>query len=302
MTPDIAPADPHPRPPRFDVPSPAWDCHAHVFGPVGRFPYAARREYTPPDQPLAAYLRMLDAIGVRHGVLSQPSVYGDDNRCLLDALRAAGGRLRGIVVADVLAMDDARLEALTADGVRGVRINMALPGGLPVALLDDVGARLRGSGWHLEIVLDKVGSLPALIPALRRAAVPVVIEQMGSVRVAAGPAPAGFAELAGLLRDGAVWAKISHPYKISAAPPAYRDTVPLARELVAAAPTRLLWGSDWPHPRVPGPMPNDGALLDLLYDWIDGDRAIAETILCRNPAQLYGPHAGGGRTDEEGTT
>jgi len=270
------------------MPRAAWDCHAHVFGPNRRFAYAPNAQYRSPDQPGADYLRMLDAVGIQYGVLSQPSVYGDDNACLLEALRVSNGRLRGVVVADVLALGDAELEAMTALGVRALRINLALPGGLSITRLADLSARLQEIGWHVEIVLDRIDSVRSLLPALRSGSVPIVIEQMGSIRAADGLACAGFADLIGLLRDRAVWVKLSHAYKISTVPPAYEDTLPYAQALVAAMPSRLLWGSDWPHPRVPGPMPDDGVLLDLLLNWVNRDMGLVEAILCTSPETLYG--------------
>ena len=110
--------------PKIPTPPKACDTHAHVFGPGSRFPYAETRSYTPPDAPLQKYLHMLDTLGVERAVLVQPSVYGTDNTAMLDAMKAAGGRLRGVaVVAEDVS--DEELGKLDAAGVRGVRLPQA---------------------------------------------------------------------------------------------------------------------------------------------------------------------------------
>lgn len=285
--PTCAGPDPRPRRPEFAVPLGACDCHAHVFGPAARYAYAADRAYTPPDAPIAAYLAMLDAVGLDRGVLVQPSVYRCDNACLLDALAAAGGRLRGVVEIDPRSLTDAAAEAWTRLGVCGVRMNMAVSGGLPLSDMEAIAARLAELGWHLDLIVDRVERLAEIAGRLRVLPVPLVIEQMGRIKGGQPLETPGFRALLALLGEGNTWVKLSHAYHISLAGPPYADTTPFARALAAAAIGRLVWGSDWPHPMLHGPMPNDGALLDLLASWLP-DAAARRAVLVDNPAQLYG--------------
>lgn len=285
--PTCAGPDRNPRPPRLASPAGATDCHAHVFGPSARFAYTAARAYTPPDSTVMDYLAMLDALGLARGVLAQPSVYGDDNSCLVDALEASGGRLRGIVVADPRKLSDRTVETWSRAGVCGIRLNMVVGGGLPLDEIEAMAGRLTEIGWHLDIILDTSARLAELRPRLERLHVPLMIEQMGRVKGGEPLDSPGFQALLALLRGGNSWVKLSHAYHISAGGPPYADTTRFARAIVAAAPDRAVWGSDWPHPMLDGPMPNDGTLLDLLADWVPdaGQRA---RVLTDNPARLYG--------------
>lgn len=276
-----------PRPAAFVLPKESCDCHAHVFGPAARYPYAAARAYTPPDSPLGDYLALLDAVGLDRGVLVQPSVYRSDNSCLLDALSAAGGRLRGVVEIDPRALDDATAEAWTRLGVCGVRMNMAVSGGLPLSDLEAIAARLAELGWHLDLIVDRVERIAEVADRLRTLPTPLVIEQMGRIKGGQPLETPGFRALLALLREGNTWVKLSHAYHISTAGPPYADTTPIARALAETATDRLVWGSDWPHPMLQGPMPNDGALLDLLAAWVP-DLLQRQAVLVDNPARLYG--------------
>jgi len=279
--------DPRPRPPAIPLPAGACDSHAHVFGPAARFAYAARRSYTPPDAPVESFLAMLDAVGLARGALVQPSVYGDDNSCLLDALARSGGRLRGVVVADPRRLGDATVADWTAKGVRGIRINMVTPDGLPLGEMEGMAARLAEIGWHLDLITDSCERLLELEPRLRALPCALLIEQMGRIKGGMPVSTPGFQVLLRLLAERRTWVKLSHAYHVSTAGPPYADTLPLARACLAAAPERAVWGSDWPHPMLHGPMPNDGALLDLLAEWVP-DAAQRHAVLVDNPARLYG--------------
>jgi predicted TIM-barrel fold metal-dependent hydrolase len=278
--------DPAPRPPARPPPPGSWDCHAHVFGPASRFPYVAGRVYTPPDATLDAYLHVLDVLGLQHGLLLQPTVYGQDNACMIDALQRSNGRLRGVVVADPRRLSDDTIAQWTRAGVRGIRINMLAPPILPVDQIGAITGRLAEIGWHLSLVPEDIDRLADLEPVLRRAACPVVIEQMGHMQAERTEAP-GFTALLRLLADRDLWVKLSHPYQLKAAEAPYHIVGRLARSCVAAAPDRCVWASDWPHVMVDGDMPNDGFLLDLLDDWLDGDAALRQSVLADTPAALF---------------
>ncbi len=278
-------ADANPRGPKWAVTPGGWDTHAHVFGPRSRFPIGKERPYTSPDQVAADYLAMLDAIGLSHGVLVQPSVYGQDNACLLDALGSNPGRLYGVIDLDVLAVSDSVIEDLWNVGVRGVRVR---PAGHDRGWLADVAGRLHGTSWHLDLLIENVGDVADLAHMLRGVPVDMVIEAMGNPRAGQSVAEPGFQSLLDLLRDGTCWVKLSHAYHIDPDGVPYPATIPFARAIVQAAPHRAVWGSDWPHPMRANRMPNDGDLIDLLLPWA-GSVDLANQILCENPRVLYRP-------------
>jgi predicted TIM-barrel fold metal-dependent hydrolase len=272
-------------PPRFAVPDGACDTHAHVIGPADRFAMVANRSYTPPPAPAASYLGMLDSLRMARGVVVQISVYGTDNRCMVETLKAHPGRLRGVAV---VAPDvgDGELEALHAAGVRGIRINVLFGGGVAIDEMERLAARVAPLGWHIQLLID-ARNLPELGPRIAGLPVEVVIDHMGHMPVTAGVAHPGFQWLLRLLEDGKAWTKLSGAYRISQANAPFHDTLPFAQALVAAAAERCVWGSDWPHVAVDGPMFDTGSLLDLLPDWVP-DEAVRNRILVDNPARLYG--------------
>lgn len=265
-------------------PANAWDCHAHIVGPRHRYPLVASRSYTPVTADRAAYHEVLHTLGVERAVIVQPSFYGTDNRCTLDALRAEGGRWRGVVVIDP-DIDDAALRDMHALGVRGVRINCLFSGGVALDVLERTAERIRPFGWHIQLLID-ARTLPKLAPRLTQLGVALVFDHMGHVPTDAGIDDPGFQTLLRLLREGCCWAKLSGAYRISQQAAPYADVKPFARALIDAAPGRLVWASDWPHPAIAGAMPNDGTLLDLLTDWAP-DAGVRERILVSNPSRLY---------------
>jgi 2-pyrone-4,6-dicarboxylate lactonase len=277
--------DPAPRSAtRFAVPPGAIDTHAHVIGVPPAYPFVPRRLYTPPEAIPGAYLRMLDATGMPHGVLVQVSVHGTDNRLMVETLRANPARLRGVAVV-ALGLGDPAYAELQDTGVVGLRINVLYGGGVSLDDLARYGALCREMGWHLQLLLD-ARTLPELAPRLRALPVPFVVDHMGHLPASAGVDEPGFQTLVALVREGA-WVKLSGAYRLSDAGPPYADTIPFARALQAAAPDRCVWGSDWPHVATYGPMPNVGDLLDLLADWVP-DAAARWAVLVDNPRRLYG--------------
>ena len=287
MTPDCAGPHPHPHPPKHAAPRGAVDSHSHVFGPLAKFPYVTPRTYTPPQAPLASYLAMLDAIGVDHGVLVQPSVYGSDNSCMLDSLEQAQGRLRGVVVCDPRKLDAKTVDEWSRLGVCGIRLNMAVPGGLPLDEMEPMAQCLAELGWHLDLIVDNAERMAQVAPRLSKLRCVVCVEQMGRMKGGQPLTHPGFQGLLSLLREGKDYVKLSHGYHISTQGAPYADTTPFARALVQAAPDRLVWGSDWPHQVVHAPMPDDGDLLDLLAEWVP-DMAARHRVLTDNGARLYG--------------
>jgi len=279
-------------PPKVSLPPNACDTHAHVFGPSDRFPYADDRSYTPPDAPLAKYLGMLDALGFARGVLVQGSAHGHDNSAMLDALARQPDRPRGVAVADA-GISREQLAKWHRLGVRGLRFHhffrdgqLHYRGGVPLSAAQTLAPVMKEFGWHLQLWID-VKDLPDTIALLKSFDLPVVIDHMGRTDARAGTATAGFQSLLRAVGEGWCWAKLSGAHRLGSNAPDYPDARPFHEALVRANPDRLVWGGDWPHPRVEGEMPDAGHLLTLFQQWTP-DRAERHKILVSNPARLYG--------------
>ena len=283
----IAAPHPDPHPPRAFAPPPgACDAHCHVFGPAGRFPFAPTRRYTPPDAGVDDLRRLHDRLGLERAVLVQASCHGTDNAALVDALLQGKGRYAGVAMIDD-ATADAELDELHAAGVRGARINfVAHLGGAPdLPRFDRTVTRLAPRGWHVVLHFD-AADLPTYAGLLERMPCPYVIDHMARVDAGAGLDQEPFRALLRLLGDDRCWVKVSGAERLTAVgPPPYDDVVPYARAVIAAAPDRVLWGTDWPHPNVRH-MPDDGDLVDLLADFAP-DEATRSRILVDNPQRLY---------------
>jgi predicted TIM-barrel fold metal-dependent hydrolase len=260
-----------------------WDSHAHVIGDARLFPFANGRGYTPQPAPLESYLAMLDRHELAHGVLVQPSVYGNDHRCLIDALDRAGGRLFGIAVPSPDATR-ADLEALHQHGVRGVRCNIINPGGLAIAAVMSWSDVLRALGWHVEAQV-RLADVPETVNHLRGLGVPIVIDHMGRpTSVELDPDSGGAKALIDLVRAGECYVKLSAPYRASAVGPLWRDVARLARALVAADAGHCLWGSDWPHTDMPLPVTTDDVIA-ALAEWCPDEAS--RTLVTSSAARLF---------------
>jgi len=277
--------DPRPKRPALAAPTGSCDTHFHIFGPADRFAYQADRSYTPPDASVESYSHMCATLGIERHVIIQPSVYGTDNRCTLDAMQRLGPQCRAVAVIDESFTDD-DLAALDAAGVRGIRFNLLFLGGTGMESLENLSKRVAPRGWHVQLLLDG-RDLPDLAGRLRNLPLDIVIDHMGHAPASLGVDHPANRAMLDLVDGGRCWVKLSGAYRISAETVPYRDVLPLARALAEAGPERMLWGSDWPHPSITCPMPNDGDLLDLLADWVP-DPAARQKVLVDNPAALYG--------------
>lgn len=279
--------------PSFRAPPGACDAHFHVFGPASRYPYRdPKLRYQPPVAPLEEYLSTARKIGIERFVLVQPSAYGQDNACMLDAMRELGGRCRGIVDIDENAADG-ELDRLNAAGVRGVRINVSPvhppEAGLAQRLLpriDRLESRCAEIGWHLDFLLP--GWLTnELMDRLSRLKVDFTLAHFGMFLARDGVDQPGFRRLLALLRGGSgrCWVKLTGVYRMSQAP-GYADAAPMARALVEVAPDRLIWGSDDPHLSF-ADKTGTVSLFNLFGTWVP-DEANRRRILVDNPARLFG--------------
>lgn len=273
------------------LPRGACDCHCHVFGPAARFPYAEPRSYTPEDAPLEAYLALLDRLGFARGVLVQPSAYGRDNHAMLDALTREPARLRGVAVGGA-ELSRSTLKEWHAAGVRGLRVNEFRRDGKPYyqngVRFSDVAPLLPAMadlGWHLQLWVD-ARDLPELLPALAQSPVAVIVDHMGRMDYRHGTENSGFQALLRGVGEGQLWAKLSGTYRLGASAPDYAEAKPFHDALVAANPQNLVWGTDWPHPRPEGPVPDAARLLQVFLDWTSRQED-RQAILACNPARLY---------------
>ena len=278
--------DPDTRAPRWRPSPGACDAHCHVFGPADRFPYAPDRAYTPPDAPFEGLQRLHRILGIERAVIVHASCHGTDMAVTLDAIARANGAYRGVAVlkGDIT---DGELESLHAGGIRGVRFNFVKHlGGTPdLEVFDRVVARVERLGWHVVLHLD-AGDILEHAPRIAALRIPFVIDHMGRVRAKDGLEQAPFRRLLELMKNPLAWVKICGAERVSSAGAPFRDAVPFAQALLAAAPDRVLWGTDWPHPNISGDMPNDGDLVDLLAEITDDD-ALRRKVLVDNPTRLY---------------
>ena len=283
--------DPDTRRPRLAMPRGMTDCHCHTFEDPARFPLTTGRSYTPHPAPLEAYLKMCSVLGIERTVQVNSSAYGFDNSITLDIIARLGQhRARGVggIKPDTKAGE---LERLHAGGIRGIRLSTKVKGYGGTELIDALAARIKPFGWHLQLHFDRAAEIATLEQQLLKVPVPVVFDHFGRVRGGEGTGSPGFQALTRILRQrDDCWVKIASIYKVSqSGPPAYADMKPIAQELIALRPDRVVWGSNWPHPNEfgPEPSPNDGDLLDVFCDWVP-DAATRETILVANPIGLYG--------------
>ncbi|WP_118180964.1 amidohydrolase family protein [Paraburkholderia phosphatilytica] len=281
------PPDPNPIRPAEALPAGAWDAHCHVFGPGDIFPYAPDRSYTPPDAPLERLTQLHNFLGLSRGVIVQASCHGTDNTAMLDAIARSQGRYRGVAIVDGSVTDE-QLADLDRQGVRGVRFNfVAHLGGAPdLDVFDQVVHRIRHLDWHVVLHLDAQDIL-TYADRIERLQVPFVIDHMGRVRSESGLDQQPFRQLLELMRNPLAWVKVCGAERVSAGRRPFDDAMPFARTLIEAAPDRVLWGTDWPHPNISKDMPNDGELVDLMFRFCP-DAQLLEKLLVTNPARLYG--------------
>ncbi|MFQ5773043.1 MAG: amidohydrolase family protein [Kiloniellaceae bacterium] len=279
-SPQAAPAAPRPK---LVAPTGACDTHMHFYN--GKYPTAPSALIMPPDAWIDDYRKVQARLGLERVVVVQPTTYGTDNACQLEAMAAFGADARGVVVVDASA-SEAEIARLTRHGVRGARFQMLPGGAVPWDILEEVAARVHGFGWHIQLQMNgrEFAERAAL---LRRLPGTLVVDHVGRFMDPVPPDHPSFKVLLDLLDAGRCWVKLSAPYESSKdGPPRYADVAAEAKVLAAHAPERMLWASNWPHPGRTPP-PDDAAMLDLLLDWVE-DEAARTRILADNPAELYG--------------
>jgi len=269
--------EPH-SPTALTIPPNACDAHCHVFGPAHVFPFAENRAYTPPDSGIDQFEALQERLGLSRAVFVQASCHGTDNSAMVDAIGHGNGRYAGVAMIDE-SFSDADVGRLHEAGVRGTRFNfVAHLGGAPeLDVFWRIVERVVPFGWHIVLHFD-AKDLPSYAELLDRMPCPFVIDHMARVPTSDGIDQAP--------NDERAWVKISGAERLTAdGPPPYDDVVPFAQALIAAAPDRVLWGTDWPHPNVRH-MPDDGDLVDLVAAFAP-DEELRHRILVTNPEALY---------------
>jgi 2-pyrone-4,6-dicarboxylate lactonase len=283
------PPDPNPRQPKFTPPQGACDTHFHVFGPPHLFPYVENRRYTPPAAPIEHFLGMAAALGLTRGILVQPQVHCWDSASTLDAIAKGEGRLLGVVHANPN-LTEADHRKLHTGGVRGVRFNYIErnDGVFDAARLHHVISQVASLGWSVDLHIE-AEFLERHAELIRRIPLPVVIDHFANVHSRTGRDEARFNILHDLLGERHIWLKISGTDRLLSRGARYEEVVALAHAVIARAPDRIIWGTDWPHSNIyrHGQMPNDGDLLNMLVDFAP-EEDVRRKILVDNPARLFG--------------
>jgi D-galactarolactone isomerase len=270
--------------PRLPVPPGTCDTHMHLY--ADRYPRAAGTKPPPAGADVAAYRVVMARLGLQRVVVVQPSAYGTDNACTLDAVAELGDCARAVVVVTPTT-SEAELARLHAAGARGARFFMMAGAPQGWDALAPVAARIAPLGWHVQLQFDGT-ELPAREAAIRALPCAVVIDHIGRFHPPVPPERQPVRALLRLLESGRVWLKASAPYNSSlSGPPGYADVTAIARAAIGTAPDRVVWASNWPHPNPPAYPIDEAELLDLLGHWAPDD-ATRRRILSENPATLYG--------------
>src|SRR5215813_14355463 len=276
------------EPPKLKAPPNAADCHMHIYDPA-RFPMPPNPRVAPTNAAVPQYRLLQQRIGTTRVVVVQPRNYATDNRVTLDALAQLGPNARGVAVVTP-AITDAELKQFHAGGIRGIRFSLADASSRAVTpdMVEPLAKRIADLGWHIQFNVDGE-MIDEMAELLRRLPTPMVFDHLAHPPVAAGIAHSSHKIVRELIDKGRTWVKLSGAYSNSKiGPPSYPEATKIAQAFVKAAPERLVWGSDWPHPGLPdGNKPNDALLFDLLAEWAP-DEATRHRILVENPETLYG--------------
>lgn len=278
--------DRHTRKPKFVMPRGATDCHVHVFGPQHIYPFSPLRSYTPEDCTVEDLEQVHATLGIDRVVIVHGGAHGTDNRVTLAALDRNPATRRGVAVIPS-GLPRQELEDMHRRGMRGCRMSTVVSGGASFAHLRALSEETLDLGWHLVLHFNRADELVEVAPSLKELRSNFVLDHMARISAQEGVDSVPFATLMRLLDTDRCWVKLASLYRLSAEPFPHRDMLPMIERVVAHRPDRILWGSNWPHPICPVPMPNDGDLVDLIPLWLPDERA-QRLALVDNPAALYG--------------
>ena len=269
--------------PKLKAPANACDCHMHIYD--AKYPTDPKATLKPADALVADYKLLQKRIGTSRNVVVTPSTYGTDNRVTLDAIAQIGPTARGVAVVDAT-VTDAELKRLNGLGIRGIRFNLVQAGATTAEMIEPLSRRVNDLGWHIQIHM-KGEQIAGIEDLLLRVPSPIVFDHLGRLAQPNALDNPGFKTISKLIDKGRTWVKLSGAYQdTKVGPPTYSDTVAVARAYIKAAPERMVWASDWPHPTEKD-KPDDAVLFDLLAQWAP-DEAMRTRILVQNPATLYG--------------
>jgi len=269
--------------PKLAAPANACDCHMHIYD--ARFPAAPNATLRPPDALVTDYKLLQKRIGTTRNVIVTPSTYGTDNRVTLEAMQQIGPNARGVAVVDTSVKDD-ELKRMHDLGIRGIRFNLVQAGATTAEMIEPLAKRVNDLGWHIQIHM-KGEQIAGIEDLLLRVPSPIVFDHLGRLAQPNALDNPGFKTISKLIDKGRTWVKLSGAYQDSkVGAPSYSDTVPVARAYIKAAPQRMVWASDWPHPTEKD-KPDDAVLFDLLAEWAP-EAAVRTGILVQNPETLYG--------------
>lgn len=278
--------------PKLKVPPGACDCHHHIYD--ARFPFSRTGARMVADSHVSDYRLLQRRLGLSRNIVVTPTPFPAsvaDNLVTLDALKAFGANARGVAIV-YPEITDAELKTLADGGVRGIRFSLAAAGAspsIPASTVDAIEAlskRVDTLGWHVQFNVD-AAQIVAIEALLNRLPSQIVFDHMGHMPQPAGIEHPAYKIVRGLIDKGRTWVKLSVTYDSSKiGPPTYADVNKVGATYVTAAPERMLWGSNWPHPNETN-KPDDARLLDLLGEWAPSD-ATRQRILVENPEVLYG--------------
>jgi predicted TIM-barrel fold metal-dependent hydrolase len=267
-----------------DPSAPGWDAHVHVFDAAAP---ARAGHYQPVHRPLADIEALAATHGIGHLVLVQPSVYGTDNRVLLEALKDGGGRHRGVAVVES-GITDEELDALHTAGVRGVRFNRVSPAGHRGDVegdLLDLAPRLRERGWHVQWYAP-AEALAEVARLQVRSGLCFVLDHLAGLHAGLDARSPAW-DAARALADNGAWIKLSGWYRLDASAP-YIALQPNIERAVALFGPRCVWGSDWPHTSfTPGESPAYESTLAPLQRSLG--KGAWRTVLDTQAPRLYAP-------------
>ena len=271
--------------PKLRAPANATDCHHHIYD--AKYPVDPKATLRPADAFVEDYRALQKRIGTTRNVIVQPSTYGIDNRCTLDALVAMGSNARAVVVVNDT-VTDAELQRMHAMGARGIRFNLAQAGATTPEMMEPLSKRINDLGWHIQINAPAAKILEIMPILEERVPSPIVFDHLAHIPQPDGVTHPLFGKVRALMDKGRTWVKLSGAYgDTKVGPPTYADSSAVAQAYAKAMPERCVWGSDWPHPTEQSKqLPDDAVLFDLLVEWVP-DEKTRTRILVDNPATLY---------------
>lgn len=273
--------------PTLVAPRAACDCHVHVYD-AARFPMVPSPRVPPDHADVSQYRRLQQRLRTSRVVIVTPRNYATQNAVTLDAIRTIGlEHARGVAVLHP-SVTDAELHRLHDAGIRGIRFSLNDPATAVVTfdMIEPLSRRVSALGWHVQMHVEG-DQVVASADLFRRLPSRLVFDHLGRPPLPAGIDHPSHRILRELIDRGRTWVKLSGAYLNTAVGPPYPEATSIAREFVRAAPERLVWASDWPHPTEAGDRkPDDAVLFDLLAVWAP-DQRTRRRILIENPEMLY---------------